>query len=236
MIEMADKNPMRVLVIAPHADDETLGMGGTIARLVHEGHEVHVALMTGAGESGAHPFIPKESFDVVRKEFDAALDVLGVKNKIVCDLPAVLVEQEPVYKINDVTKGLVDRVQPERLYLPFAYDLHRDHRELFYSFSVHARPYLSMGQSIREVYCYETPSETHLSAPYLEPAFTPNVYVNVSEFMPAKLDALNCYASQAQEPPLPRSRIAIEALARLRGSHIGVDAAEAFVLVRKLDI
>jgi LmbE family N-acetylglucosaminyl deacetylase len=227
---------MRVLAIAPHADDETLGMGGTIARLVREGHDVHVALMTGAGKNGEHPFLPKEGFETVRREFHQALDVLGVQEKILCDLPAVLVEKEPIHVVNDVTKKVVERVAPERLYLPFPYDLHRDHRELFYSFSVHARAYLTLGQNIKEIYCYETPSETHLSAPYLEPAFTPNAYVDISAFLDTKLAALKCYESQAQAAPLPRSPVAIEALARLRGSQVGVAAAEAFVLIRKNDL
>jgi LmbE family N-acetylglucosaminyl deacetylase len=227
---------MRVLVIAPHADDETLGMGGTIARLAAEGHDVHVALMTGNGEDGPHPFVPRADFDRVRREFDSALSALGVSRKILCDLPAVLVDREPIYKLNDVTKNVIEQAAPERLYLPFAFDLHRDHRALFYSFIVHCRSYLPLGRSVREVYCYETPSETHLAAPYLEPAFVPNVFVDISGYLDAKLAALDCYESQAQAAPLPRSRVAIEALARLRGSQIGVAAAEAFVLIRKLDL
>ncbi len=227
---------MRVLVVAPHADDETLGMGGTIARLATEGHDVRVALMTGPGESGEHPFLPADGFKEVRAEFSKALDVLGVAEKIVCDLPAVLVEKEPIHVVNDITKKVVEQVQPERLYLPFPFDLHRDHRQLFYSFSVHARAYLTLGQNIKEIYCYETPSETHLSAPYLEPAFTPNAYVDISGFLDTKLKALKCYESQAQAAPLPRSPVAIEALARLRGSQVGVAAAEAFVIVRKNEL
>lgn len=225
---------MRVLVVAPHADDETLGMGGTIAKLSSEGHQVHVALMTGNGDNGAHPFLPSEGFDEVRDEFDAALKALGVSKKIVCNLPAVLVESLPTHEVNEITKNVLEQVKPDRLYLPFAYDLHRDHRELFYSFMVHCRSYLKLGRSISEVYCYETPSETHLSAPYLEASFTPNCYVDISEQLGAKLAALGCYKSQAQEAPLPRSPVAIEALARYRGSQIGAEAAEAFVLVRKI--
>lgn len=226
---------MRVLVVAPHADDETLGMGGTIAKLVAEGHQVHVALMTGNGENGAHPFLPREGFDKVRDEFDAALKRLGVSQKIICSLPAVLVEARPTHEVNEITKNVLEQVKPERLYLPFAYDLHRDHRELFYSFMVHCRSYLQLGRSITEVYCYETPSETHLSAPYLEASFTPNCYVDISKYIDTKLAALACYKSQAQEAPLPRSPVAIEALARYRGSQIGAHAAEAFVLVRKFE-
>lgn len=226
---------MRILVIAPHADDETLAMGGTIARLVAEGHDVSVAVMTGHGD-GSHPIFPRESFEQVRAEFKEAMAALGVKSLLFRELPAVVMADQPIHAINSVTKDVIEETRPERLYVPFLFDLHRDHRELFYSFSVHWRSYLPMGQAIREVYCYETPSETHLSAPYLEPAFAPNTYVNISDFLTAKMKAVACYDSQQQAAPLPRSTQALTALAQLRGSQIGVEAAEAFVLVRKLDI
>jgi LmbE family N-acetylglucosaminyl deacetylase len=225
----------RILVIAPHADDESLGMGGAIARYVKSGAEVHVALMTGHGADGPHPFIRKADFDAVRREFDAALDVLGVTHRHVRDLPAVMLDSAPTHQINAVARELIERVRPHALYLPFAYDLHRDHRELFYAFMVQARGYLPLGGAIEEVWCYETPSETHLAPPSLEPAFAPNRHVDISDFLETKLRAIDCYASQRQAPPLPRSHAAITALAQLRGSQIGVAAAEAFVLIRKID-
>ncbi len=226
---------MRILVVAPHGDDETLAMGGSIARLISEGHDVSVALMTGHGDK-PHPIFPRDNFDKVRAEFKKALDVLGVKEVHFRELPAVLMANQAVHEVNAVTKDIIETTKPQRLYVPFAYDLHKDHRELFYSFSVHWRSYLPMGQSIREVYCYETPSETHLATPYLEPGFTPNTYMDISDFLDLKLQAVDCYESQKQMAPLPRSRQALTALAQFRGSQIGVHAAEAFVLVRKIDI
>jgi LmbE family N-acetylglucosaminyl deacetylase len=226
---------MRVLVIAPHADDETLGMGGSIARFISDGHEVHVALLTGAGQDGCHPFIPAAEFAAVRAEFDAALDVLGVKHRHLRNLPAVLVEETPVHEINTVARDLVAETRPDRLYLPFAFDLHLDHRRIFYSFAVQWRAYLPLGMGIREVYCYETASETHLAPAYLEPAFSPNAFVDISPYIEKKLSALDCYRSQKQAAPLPRSREAIEAQARYRGAQIGAAAAEAFVMIRMVE-
>ncbi|MFN0023045.1 MAG: PIG-L deacetylase family protein [Parvularculaceae bacterium] len=229
------KEPLRILVIAPHADDESLGMGGTIARAVAAGAEVHVALMTGSGGDGGHPFIKQSDFDDVRGEFHAALDVLGVVHRHLRDLPAVMLDALPTHKVNAATRELIETVRPHKLYLPFAFDLHRDHRELFYSFAVQARAYLPLGGAIDEVWCYETPSETHLAPAYLEPAFSPNAYVDITAHLETKLKAIDCYASQRQAAPLPRSRAAITALAQLRGSQIGAAAAEAFVLIRKID-
>ncbi len=229
------KKPPRILVIAPHADDESLGMGGTIARYLKAGAEVHVALLTGCGSDGPHPFIEKNEFATVRHEFEMAMDALGVRHRHTRDLPAVMLDSLPTHKVTAVARELVERVRPNQLYLPFAYDLHRDHRELFYAFAVQARSYLPLGGSIEEVWCYETPSETHLAPAYLEPSFAPNRYVDISNFLETKLRAIDCYASQRQPAPLPRSREALTALAQLRGSQIGAAAAEAFVLIRRID-
>lgn len=226
---------MKVLVVAPHADDETLGMGGTIARLADEGHEVTIALMTGPGDGAAHPIVPRAAFDRVRDEFKRACDLLGARKTIIKNLPTVLVSDLPQHVVNEVTKSVVEEVDPESLFVPFAYDLHQDHRAFFHSFSIHWRSYLPMGRRIREVWCYETPSETHLGAPSLEPAFSPNLHVDISRQLERKIAALKIYESQKQPAPLPRSPEAIDALARFRGSQIGVAAAEAFVLVRRID-
>jgi LmbE family N-acetylglucosaminyl deacetylase len=118
--------------------------------------------------------------------------------------------------------------------VPFALDLHSDHREIFHAASIAWRPYLERGRAIREVYCYEVPTETHLNMPYVEQAFVPNVWFDISEQIERKLEAFACFKSQAQPAPLPRSTEALRALATWRGSQIGAQAAEAFVLVRML--
>jgi N-acetylglucosamine malate deacetylase 1 len=164
---------MRVLVVAPHADDETLGAGGTIARHARAGHEVHVVVMTGPGE-GEHPVFPRSTWDVVRAEARRACEILGVADLTFRELPAVQVAEEPLWRLNRETVSVVDAVRPDVLFVPFPHDLHRDHRELFHSYSVAWRPVSLSGQGIREVYAYEVPSQTHQNAPYLEPGFLPN--------------------------------------------------------------
>ena len=223
---------MKILVIAPHADDETLGMGGTIARFSQEGHSVIVAVLTGHGEEHKHPLWPLETWEIVRAEFKAACSCLGVSDFIFEEIPAAMVADQPSWKLNKVTNDLLERVQPNVLFVPFLNDLHKDHRELFHSFSVGWRPYTTIGHQIKEVYTYETPSETHLNFPYVEQGFFPNVWIDVSDFIDIKLRALSCYRSQMQESPSARSLEAVKALAIWRGSQIGIRAAEAFVVVR----
>ncbi|MDQ4086446.1 MAG: PIG-L family deacetylase [Pseudomonadota bacterium] len=222
---------MTILVIAPHADDETLGMGGTIARLAAEGREVAVAVMTGPGPD-PHPLWPRDVWDTVRAEAAEAAKVLGVTRLEFRDLPAVCVPDLPVHEVNRAVSDLIAAVDPEELYLPYYHDLHRDHAAIGYSALVHARAYLEAGRKIRLIAMYETPTETHIFPSQLAPAFTPNMWVDVSGTIATKLRAWDCYRSQHQARATPRSPEALRALAVMRGAEIGAEAAEAFMLLR----
>jgi LmbE family N-acetylglucosaminyl deacetylase len=224
----------RILVIAPHADDETIGVGGTIARRVHEGHEVHVAVITGHGDQ-PHPLWPRDVWDRVRAEARRAMDILGVASLTFDEVPAALVAQEAGWKLNRTIGEIVERVRPEVLYVPFLFDLHKDHREIFHAASVAWRSSSELGRAIRSVFCYEVASETHWNAPYVEAGFLPNTWVDISGYLDAKLRALACYESQVRPAPDARSLDALRALAVWRGSQQGFAAAEAFVAIRLLD-
>lgn len=223
---------MRVLVVAPHADDETLGVGGTIARYAHEGHDVIVAVMTGHGEEKPHPLWPKTNWDQVRNEAKEAHALLGVKETVFQEVPAAMVANEPTWKLNQVTQDVVKDVKPEVVFVPFLFDLHKDHREITHSFSVAWRPCTEFGRRIRQIYMYETQSETHWNFPYLEQGFIPNTLVDISAYLDRKLDALRCYKSQIRPYPDARSIEAVEYLAKWRGSQVSMVAAEGFVLTR----
>lgn len=224
----------KVLVIAPHADDEVLGMGGTMARFADEGNNVVVGILTGHGEE-THPIWPEENWEIVRREALEAHSTLGVQETLFREIPAVLVAEEPVHKVNEVCFELIEAVSPEILFIPFIYDLHRDHREIVYSCSVSWRTVSKVGRGIREIYMYETLSETHLNIQPQEAGFLPNTYIDISEkYLSAKLKALSFYKSQIQPFPDARSLEAIEALAKFRGSTVGVKAAESFILTRKI--
>lgn len=225
---------MRVLVVAPHADDETLGCGGTIARLVREGHEVTVAVMTGHGDV-PHPIFPKSTWDVVRAEARDAMAVLGVTDLRFFELPAVLVADMPAHEVNRVASALVADVRPDVMYVPFPLDLHGDHRALFHAFSVTWRPVSEVGRGVRRVLAYETLSETHWNIPYVEQGFLPNVWSDISSTVGTKLEAMSRYRSQLRDYPDARSLKALEALSQFRGSQMGLGAAEAFVLVKSVE-
>jgi len=225
---------MKILVVAPHADDETLGMGGTIARYAHEGHDVSVAIMTGHGEKRPHPIWPKSNWEKIRAEAKEAHKVLGVKKTIFHEIPAAMVADEAQWKLNQITLDVIIDTEPEILFVPFVFDLHKDHREITQSFSVAWRPCTEFGLRIKEIYMYETQSETHWNLPYLEQGFSPNCFINICDYIDQKLEALRCYKSQIRSFPDARSIEAVSALAKWRGSQITQTAAEAFVVVRQI--
>ncbi|HEY4240990.1 MAG TPA: PIG-L deacetylase family protein [Kofleriaceae bacterium] len=222
-----------MLVVAPHADDETLGVGGTLARHVAAGDDVHVAVVTGHGPE-PHPLWPRALWDKIRGEAARAMAVLGVPHLHFEEVPAALVADQPVYALNRTVGGIVARLEPEILYVPFPFDLHKDHREIFHALSVAWRTSAAVGRKIREVYCYEVQSETHWNAPYLEAGFLPNTWVDIGAHLETKLRALGCYESQIRPAPDARSLEAVRALAVWRGSQQSMLAAEAFVCVRRL--
>lgn len=224
---------MKILVLAPHADDEVLGAGGTMARAAAQGHRVVVGVLTGHGDK-AHPLWPPETWDKIRAECRSACKILGVSDLHFRELPAACLDHVPTWHVNEVVAQLIHEVEPDEIYVPFTHDLHKDHSAIAYAATVATRPYLPNGQRIRRVLAYETLSETHLAPPYLYPAFQPNVFVDISSHLDRKLDAMQAYQSQLQADCLPRSLESLRSLARLRGTHIGVKAAEAFFLLREV--
>jgi LmbE family N-acetylglucosaminyl deacetylase len=110
--------------------------------------------------------------------------------------------------------------------------MHADHRAVYQATMVATRPINSC--PIRRLLCYEVLSETEWASPFGNDAFIPTVFVDISEYLDRKLKAVACYRSQLKQPPHSRSLQAIEALARLRGSTVSLQAAEAFMLVREI--
>lgn len=221
----------KVLVLAPHADDETLGCGGVMARHVAEGDTVYVAVLTNASV-GAPELFSAAQIEVVREEARVAHAVLGVSRTYFEEFPAPRLDSEPSYPIAMAISRLIRETGAEVLYIPFRGDLHNDHRVIFTAALVAARPV--PGQTVRTVLAYETLSETEWAAPFGDDAFIPTVFVDISATLEQKLAALDCFKSQMKPFPNSRSLDAVTALARLRGATVNVLAAEAFHLIRDI--
>ena len=221
---------MTVLVLAPHADDEVLGMGASIARYAKEGRRVVIAVLTGHGDK-KHPFWHESKWKTVREECTLAATVMGVNDVIFRELPAACLDHTPSWEVNQCIAEVISTVKPTEIYVPFEFDLHKDHAAVAYGAYVACRPYLNSALGIKRILAYETLSETHLAPSYMAPTFQPNVFIDVTDTLEKKFEAMRAYKSQLQEDGLPRSIASLRALATLRGAHIGSRAAEAFVLL-----
>jgi len=217
----------KVLVIAPHPDDEVLGCGGTIRRMANDGHRLTVVIVTKGT-----PLFPESQVERVRSEARSAAELLGATLRFM-DLPVTTLHLMPEAEINRAFAQLIREEEPGTVFLPFLGDRHEDHRQVFDAAMVAMRPN-GRGQPVQRIACYETVSETHWAVPGVETAFEPNWYVDIGRTLEAKLAAMRLYESQLTEEIPARSLEAIEALARFRGSVMGLVAAEAFHIVRDI--
>lgn len=215
----------KILVIAPHPDDEVLGCGGTIARYVREGNEVYLCIVTKV-------YPPEWSEEFLKnrpKEIEKANKILGIKQTYFLDFPTAKLDTISQKKLNDSLSAVVKKVKPTVVYLPYRGDIHQDHPFIFRSALIAMRPVNNY--FVKRILSYETLSETEWGYPR---SFQPTVYVDISDTIETKIEAMRAYTSELKEYPHPRSIEIIEAFAKKRGSEVGLRYAEAFELIREI--
>lgn len=215
---------MRVLVIAPHPDDEVIGCGGTILKSLERGDQVFLCVVTTA----CPPEWDEKTIAIKKKERVKATELLGVKKAFFLDLPTTKLDTIPKNELNKKISDCVKRVKPGAVFTSYWGDAHSDHRAVFDATVIATRPFNS---PVKKVLCYEIPSTTYLT-PDRKMIFSPNVFVDISKFLEKKLRVMQVYKTELRKYPHPRSIRAMRAHARWRGAQIGTKAAEAFVLVR----
>lgn len=223
----------KILIIAPHADDEVLGCGATISKLAKEGHEVYVLIATNASVGAPELFGP-EIIRQVRSEAMEAHKLLGVKETAFLELPAPALDQYPRYKMSNEIAAVIRKFAVDTVFIPHRGDCHKDHAIIHECAMVACRPLANC--SVKRVYAYETLSETEWGEPVAAEFFVPVKYVTftANEFT-LKLEAMSCFKSQLYPFPASRSLEAIEALAKYRGCTVSAERAEAFEIMREID-
>lgn len=216
-----------LLVIAPHPDDEVLGAGGIIAKFAGTGSTVAVLTVSGH----MPPLYTDEVYQRTLREARKAHGILGVSEAVNLDYPATMLPQVPVSELNNKVFHAIDHLRPRTVLCPFP-DRHLDHRAVFESAMIATRPKNAAGKNIETVAAYEVLSSTHWNAADIEPNFAPNWFVDVTDHIDQKVDALNCFESQIGEFPDPRSAEAVRALAMFRGSQAGFNFGEGFHIIR----
>lgn len=218
----------KVLVVAVHGDDETLGCGGTLLKHKAQGDEIHWLLITGPTEN--HPFnFSKELIEKRNETIDKVGKKYDFDSITYLALPTIFVHAVDFGEIVNKVSDAIKKIQPNVIYMMSNNDVHSDHRVTFdavYSCTKSFRyPF------IERIYMMETLSETEFAPAVAAKTFIPNVYVDITNYIEKKLEIMSMYDTEVMEEPYPRSLSSIKALARVRGSRAGVMYAEAFQLL-----
>jgi LmbE family N-acetylglucosaminyl deacetylase len=214
-----------VLVIAPHPDDETLGCGGALLGHRCKGDAVHWVVVTQMTSEAGY-----DAADVARRtsEIAAVAKHYGFATVKELGFPAARLDRVAMVEIVKALSDAVNAASPEVVYVPFARDVHSDHKIVADACSAVTKWFRA--KSVRQVLAYETLSETGLES--AGAAFVPNCYVDIADHLEGKLAAMRLYPGESGAFPFPRSEQAIRALAALRGANSGLTAAEGFMLLR----
>lgn len=218
-----------VLVVAAHPDDEVLGCGGTMARHVSAGDEVHV-LIVAQGVT-ARENATAADLEAHRKAAHRACALLGVTSLRLGDFPDNRLDSADRIDVTRFIEAAVAASSPHVVYTHHWADANIDHRIVNECALVACRPL--PGQNVRRVLQFEIPSSTEWGSP-AQP-FIPNWFSGIGKTLELKVAALHEYERELREFPHPRSIEGVTHLARWRGASAGLQAAEAFVLARNVE-
>ena len=209
---------MNILVIAPHPDDEVLGMGGTIKKLSKKNKIILCVVSEGATAQ----YKDKKMIKVRRDSCKKTAKILGISQTVFLDYPDMRLNLSHL-DINKKLEEIIEKYKPEIVYTAPKNDLNLDHQVVFNSTLVACRP----KSGVKQILCYEIQGNTKVP-------FVPNVFENIEKEFSYKIKGFKMYKSEIEEFPNPRSIIAIENLAIMRGIESGFKKAEAFELIKKI--
>ena len=218
---------MKTLIVAPHPDDETLGVGGTILRKKSEGETVAWLIITNMSISEGWT---EQQIKSRKKEIDKISKFYNFDKVFELNLPTTKLDNIPMSDLTSKISECFKLFEPEEIYIPHNADAHSDHRIVFDAV-ISSSKWFRL-KSVKKILAYETLSETGFGLSRTN-NFSPNVFVDISSFIKYKIKAMNIYESELGSPPFPRSEENIKALALIRGSESGYLAAEAFELLRE---
>jgi LmbE family N-acetylglucosaminyl deacetylase len=215
----------KVLVVAVHPDDETLGCGGTLLKHKANGDEINWLICTTLDET--HNY-----YQAREEEIQKTADAYGFSSVYNLRLKTMQIDEYSTSELVCKLSKVINEIQPNIIYLPFKGDVHSDHRVIFeasYSCTKSFRyPF------IKKIYMMEVLSETEFAPSTKEDSFIPNTFVDISEFMDKKIEIMKLFKSEMAFHPFPRSERNIKALATLRGATAGCEYAESFILLKEL--
>ena len=212
-----------------HPDDETLGCGGTLLKHKANGDEIHWLIATDIKELEG---FEKTTVEKRGEEIDKVKELFRFSSVNRLGLSTTKIDEYSMSDLICKISSIINKVNPNIIYLPFKSDVHSDHKYIFdaaYSSTKSFRyPF------IKKIYMMETLSETEFSVSTKEDSFVPNVFVDVSEHINKKIELMNIYKSEIGKHPFPRSERNIIALATYRGATANCNYAESFMLIKEI--
>ena len=218
---------MKALVVAPHPDDEILGLGGTLLRKKQDGTELALVIVTEPSMLLGWDLIKLEKR---KSEIQKSKSFFNFSQIFDLQFPSAGLDKVGDSALVASIADVFHEFRPDEIYIPHYSDVHGDHRFVFHA-SISASKSFRC-DFIKRIYAYETLSETEFNVMGVA-QFRPNFFVDISCQLEEKIEALEIYSSEMNEFPFPRSEKAVRALAELRGSTAGFLAAEAFELLRE---
>lgn len=223
----------RVLVIAAHPDDEILGCGATIHKILNLGAKVRV-LILGEGSTCRWPSNLIDSDDAKkaitqRRMFaENAMAYLGVSEVIFEGLPCGRFDQVPIIDIGKLMEAQIADFKPDTVFTHHGSDANSDHRITFDATIAATRP--TPNHCVKNVLSFEVVSSSEWR--FIE-NLKPNLFIDIDQNIDAKVAAFNFYSlTEGREFPFPRSVEGLRIQAKLRGMQVGLLHAEAFQIVR----
>ena len=223
----------RVLAVVAHPDDEILGCGATLHKIMRNGGIVKV-LILGEGSSCRFPaslvYTEEVKSRIEERTSFAKLahTALGLNDVVFDNLICGRFDQEPIIDIGKRIEKQISEFLPDTVITHWGHDANSDHRITFEATLTATRPI--PGSPLKNLLCFETPSSSEWR---VSKAFTPNYFVDIDKDLDAKIAAFNCYAPTESKPfPFPRNEEGLRSFAKLRGMQVGINNAEAFEIIR----
>ncbi|WP_163575260.1 PIG-L deacetylase family protein [Halomonas faecis] len=217
----------RLLVVGAHPDDEVLGCGGLLVANAEAGGESHVLIVSegSAAQYGKN----EEASNRRHSQLVKAAESLSVSEVIHWDYPDMRLNEVSHIELNGRLQKTIEEGRYELVFTHHPYDVNLDHQVIFRSVMVAARP--TPDCCVRGVFTYHVNSSTEWGMASFSERFSPNAFLDISDWLDVKIKALGIYEEEVREYPHPRSFEAVRDRARVFGSEVGAEAAEAFSVI-----
>jgi len=217
-----------ILIVAAHPDDEVLGCGGTISRLINEGYEVFTIILgEGITSRNYSSKLKKKELQELKNQMYKANKILGVRKVFNFNLKDNQLDTIPLLEIVKKIEKIKNEIKPEIIFTHYKNDLNIDHKITYDAVITATRPVID--EPVKTIYSFEILSSTEWNYPL---SFSPNFFFDITKTISKKIEAMKIYKSEIRDFPHPRSLEGIKLNAKMWGLKAGLKFAEAFQLVR----